>query len=288
MTLRPPERRSTPSTMRAWLTLLVISCISSARSVHAAESRPSPWRSLPPMGAAGPCSVETWKKNWPGCEFEDGVKEGHLSLVQWGDGLGWRIAFPPGGIGPEMGGVGWRWPLPERTCRTVVLRYSVEFEPGFEFVKGGKLPGLCGGPKTITGGDTCTGYDGWSVRIMWRREGRGQAYVYHPRMSAKYGDEFDFPADFRFPIGQPVALRMAVQMNSPGRADGTLHVWATLPGSTEKLVVERSGMEWTKDSRIGVDSILFNVFHGGNDTSWAPTTPCALRIGRLAYIANAR
>jgi hypothetical protein len=163
------------------------------------------------------------------------------------------------------------------------VRYTVLFEEGFEFVKGGKLPGLCGGPKTITGGEQCTGYDGWSVRIMWRRDGRAQAYVYHPRMKGKYGDEYDFPKEFSFPVDQPIQLRMAVKMNDMNDTNGSLRVWVRLPGQVEQLVVEQLEIQWTKSPEIGVDSLLFNVFHGGNDRSWAPLYACAISIGAIAY-----
>lgn len=241
------------------------------------------WNQLTPAGDPGLCSVQTWRSNWPGCEFEDGVSEGHLFLWRQDFETSWRVLCAPGQIGPERGGVGWRWPVPEGSRPAGELQYTVLFEPGFEFAKGGKLPGLCGGPKTITGGDRCTGYDGWSARLMWRRDGRGQAYLYHPRMKSKYGDELDFPPEFRFPGGQPVGVRIEVVMNSPGKLDGVLRVWTALPGAAEQLMVERTDLEWTKESRIGVDSLLFNVFHGGNDASWAPAAPCAVQFSRLAY-----
>lgn len=243
---------------------------------------------LKPTGAMGICSVETWKANWPGCEFEDGVSEGRLSIAEAGGERWWRVSFAPGGIGPDKGGVGWRWPFSEAPRKRAELRYDLAFEPGFEFVKGGKLPGLCGGPKTITGGDQCTGFDGWSARLMWRRDGRGEAYVYHPHMTGKYGDQFAFPEDFRFPIGKPISVRMLVIMNSAGRKDGALRVWITLPGGGDRLVVEQAAMEWTKTERIGVDSVLFNVFHGGNDASWAPAGSCSLRIGKLGYTVDSQ
>ncbi len=248
----------------------------------------SRWQSVVPQGPVGVCGINAWKQDFPGCEFEDGVQEGHLHVVPMNDERYWRITCKAGEIGPERGGVGWRWPFPQPVPKTEArreaeLRYTIQFEDGFEYVKGGKLPGLCGGPKTITGGDQCTGYDGWSVRIMWRRDGRGQAYAYHPRMKGKYGDEYDFPSDFRFPIDLPIRLRLAVKMNHPNAADGSLRISVQMPEEPERIVVEELEMQWTKSQSIGVDSLLFNVFHGGNDRSWAPTQDVAIRIGAMAY-----
>ena len=30
----------------------------------------------------GAYTVERWKQDWPGCEFQDGIKEGHVSLKE--------------------------------------------------------------------------------------------------------------------------------------------------------------------------------------------------------------
>ncbi len=166
-------------------------------------------------GEAGPYQVLTWKKQWPGCEYEDGVKEGRFTLVEKAGGQWLRAFFPQGAVGPNEGGGGWRMPFARRD--EAELTYQLCFEEGFDFKKGGKLPGLCGGPKTITGGDAVSGRDGFSVRLMWRKEGRGQAYVYHMDQPSKYGDEFNFPEGFRFSAGVPVTIRMVLRINTPSK-----------------------------------------------------------------------
>jgi hypothetical protein len=118
---------------------------------------------------------------------------------------------------------------------------------------------------------------------MWRRDGRGQAYAYHPRMLGKYGDEYDFPTDFRFSINQPIQLRIAVKINDAGAANGALKVWARLPGAEEQLMINQSEMQWAKNPEIGVDGLLFNVFHGGNDRSWAPSNDCRIVFDDLSH-----
>lgn len=261
--------------MRSLILLLAIPCNALALD----------WQDVALSGAPGaPYTVEAWKKDWPGCTFENGISEGRVLLAEQ-DGSSWlRVAYAPGKIGPDHGGAGWRWPFSKRPKPKAELKYTVLFEEGFQFVKGGKMPGLCGGPKTITGGDPCTGYEGWSARLMWRKEGRGQAYIYHVNQPSKYGDEFDFPEDFRFPTGQPVQVHMILTMNTAGKRDGTLRIGITLPQQKERIMVEKTDMEWTKTPEIGVDSILFNTFHGGNDSSWAPTGSCAARFGLFQFL----
>jgi hypothetical protein len=220
-----------------------------------------------------------WKQDWPGCEFEDGIKEGHVSLKNR-DGIPWlRVNYAIGGIGPEKGGAGWRWPI--GTHEAVELSYSLRFDDDFEFVKGGKLPGLCGGPENVSGGRPSDGDNGFSARLMWRKEGRGEAYVYHKNQPEKYGHSFPFPEDFRFPKGKPVQVKISVTMNTPNVKDGKLRVWITLPEAAERLVVEQTQMEWRNTRSFGVDSLYFETFHGGNDSSWAPTRTCWAEFGKM-------
>lgn len=215
-------------------------------------------------GEAGPYTKERWKADWPGCEFEDGIKEGHVVVMK----SRWlRVNFAVGKIGPEQGGAGWRMPFGKHEAAE--MSYTLRFSKDFDFVKGGKLPGLCGGPENVSGGRPANGRNGFSARLMWRKDGRGEAYVYHKNQKGDYGDSFAFPADFRFPTGTPVKVRISVSMNTPGKRDGTLRVWID-----DKLVVERIEMEWRTVDTFGVDGLYFETFHGGGDLSWAPTKPC--------------
>lgn len=215
-------------------------------------------------GEAGPYTKERWKADWPGCEFEGGIKDGRVMVTEnkW-----LRVNFATGKIGPEEGGAGWRMPFGKNEAAE--LSYTLRFSKDFDFVKGGKLPGLCGGPENVSGGRPANGKNGFSSRLMWRKDGRGEAYVYHKNQKGDYGDSFAFPSDFRFPTDTPVKVRIAVTMNSIGKRDGTLRVWID-----DKLLVEHSDMEWRTVDTFGVDGLYFETFHGGGDKSWAPTRPC--------------
>jgi len=218
-------------------------------------------------GEAGPYTLKRWKNDWPGCEFEGGVAPGRVSVVE-SDALKWlRVNFAVGKIGPEEGGAGWRMPIGKNEAAE--LSYVLRFSENFDFVKGGKLPGLCGGPDNVSGGRRATGTNGFSARLMWRREGRGEAYVYHKNQKGDYGDSFAFPADFHFPTETPIQVRISVTMNTVGKRDGSLRVWID-----EKIMVERTDMEWRTVDSFGVDGFYFETFHGGGDASWAPTRKC--------------
>ena len=218
-------------------------------------------------GQPGPYTIKRWKHDWPGCGFEGGIAQGRVAVVE-NNALNWlRVNFAVGGIGPEQGGAGWRMPFGKHEAAE--LSYTLCFSKDFDFVKGGKLPGLCGGPDNISGGRRATGTNGFSARLMWRKDGRGEAYIYHKNQKGDYGDSFAFPAGFRFPTEIPVKVRIAVTMNAVGKRDGTLRVWID-----EKPMVERTDMEWRTVDSFGVDGLYFETFHGGGDASWAPTRAC--------------
>jgi hypothetical protein len=222
---------------------------------------------------AGAYTQQMWKADWPGCQFQDGVEEGHVSVTQSPAGKALRVSYATGQIGPEQCGCGWRYPL--GTHSAAELRYTVRFSPDFDWVKGGKLPGLCGGPNNVSGGRPATGTNGFSARLMWRRDGRGEAYVYHVDQPEQYGDSLSFPPEFRFPTDTDIHVRMRVEMNAPGQKNGKLYVWIKLGAEgEEQRLVARTNMQWRTVDSFGVDSVYFETFHGGNDKSWAPSRPC--------------
>ena len=60
--------------------------------------------------------------------------------------------------------------------RAMLLYYELFFSENFQFVKGGKLPGLLGGPEpgACSGGGKPQGDDCFSSRLMWRTDGAGE------------------------------------------------------------------------------------------------------------------
>lgn len=249
--------------MKPLLALFLLLLATSARADLPAE--------IPLSGRLGAYTKAQWKADWPGCEFEGGITSGRVELVKGKTEPALRVNFAPGEIGPEDGGAGWRWPFGRQ--ETAECRYTLRFSPNFEFVKGGKLPGLCGGSENVSGGRPSDGHNGFSARLMWRRDGRGEAYVYHMDQPDKYGHTFPFPEDFRFPLNEPVHVRLAVTMNKPGQKDGTLRVWIQTGSGPERLMVEQKDMRWRAEATYGVDSLYFETFYGGGDKSWAPKNP---------------
>lgn len=223
-------------------------------------------------GDLGEYTLPQWKRDWPGCQFQDGVTERRVSLHEQ-DAIRWlRVTCRAGEIGPAEGGAGWRWPFGRQEQAELV--YQVRFDPEFDFARGGKLPGFGGGPENVGGGTRPTGENGFTARLMWREEGRGEVYVYHLDQPEETGESLPFPEDFRFPPGETVQVRLALTMNRPGQRDGVVRCWTTLPGQPERLMVERRDLCWRTVETFGVDSLYFQTFHGGSSRNWAPQHDC--------------
>jgi hypothetical protein len=141
------------------------------------------------------------------------------------------------------------------------LRYFVRFPSGFDFVKGGKLPGLFGG--TVTSGKKIpNGTNGLSTRYMWRSEGRGEVYAYLPT-STTHGTSLG-RGDWTFTPGPWHQIEQAVDLNVPGQSNGRIRVWFD-----GKLVLDQTGLVFRTTDSLKIEGLFFSTFFGGGDPSWA-------------------
>ncbi len=90
-----------------------------------------------------------------------------------------RVQYPAGSYqnnnagGAQMYAL---WNSSGSAFQSMIISYEVAFDSGFDWVKGGKLPGLRGGPdvNNCSGGSQADGTNCFSSRIMWRKEGAGE------------------------------------------------------------------------------------------------------------------
>lgn len=174
------------------------------------------------------------------------------------------------------------------------LEYDVYFPPDFDFVKGGKLPGLSGGSGGS--GRGCGGgvdpNNCFSLRVMWRRNGWGETYIYAPE--GQQGDDFcsKYPecsnsgtgaapctvcnynagvsfarGSFIFKRGQWQRIRVALKLNNPpGTPNGIVEL--AVDGN---VVIRYDKMNWRNTNDIKIEAIEFASWFGGSDESWAPS-----------------
>jgi hypothetical protein len=180
-----------------------------------------------------------------------------------------RVSYPAGSAselaaaddGTPKGGVQAYLRLASGSYDQARLRYYVRFQPGFDFVKGGKLPGLYGG--TITAGRKIpNGTNGFSTRYMWRTGGAGEVYAYLPS-SVEHGTSLG-RGSWQFIPGHWALTEQEVRLNTPGQADGSITVWVN---GTQ--VFQQGGLVYRTTPSLKIDGLFFSTFFGGGDSSWA-------------------
>jgi hypothetical protein len=182
-----------------------------------------------------------------------------------GGGQALRVAYIGGTMGSER--VVRTIPLPERG-REYTLNYDVKFESDFQFVQGGKMHGL--GPEHMISGGDVIEPNGWSARVMWRKDGRPVTYTYHQDQGQKYGTDGPTLKPVTFQPGRWHAVSLHVRVNDPVTSrNGFVRMYldGVLVSREEPVRLRASEPDKSLISRL-----LFSTFHGGNDPSWAPRT----------------
>jgi len=167
------------------------------------------------------------------------------------------------------------------TAPVLYLRYYVKFPAGFDFGRGGKLPGLYGGPiGAESGGHHGAGF---STRYMWRDHHVSgsvsqcsrsapcaEVYLYSPQSTQGYGQDlggqWQWQADGRWHM-----IEQRVD-----RSTGDITVW--YDGSQ---VLNEPGV-LGDSSGVPFAGIMFSTFFGGHDTSWGPSRSEYAYFGDLA------
>lgn len=167
---------------------------------------------------------------------------------------------------------------------SATFQYDVYFPKEFDWVKGGKLPGICFGieeTSCATGGDWQD--DAGSFRVMWRETGVAIGYSYHAiaggaargydiqgtsykavsERTASAGHnlwkKIDHPMKFKKGWN---TVKMTISLNTPGIKNGVIEL--TINGKSKKLtkVIMR------ERETVKLNQIDFVSFFGGGDDSW--------------------
>lgn len=233
-----------------------------------------------------------WNKNW-GIAFNNRIA--NSTIVTGVDAIAGskaiRIDYPQGGVGPNATGM--QFPIDftritgmQSGYDSLYLRYYVYFEPGFDFVKGGKLPGLMGGSSSWrrSGGSIPDGTDGWTLRFMWLTDGEAVIYAYLPPGQYQQG-VFGTVIKMNtfFTTGIWICLEQFVKLNTIGQNDGKLTVW--MDGVQ---VLDLSDVNYrTVDNAAGkVSGIYVSTFHGGDTADWAPSVTSYARFDGFVAALN--
>jgi hypothetical protein len=241
------------------------------------EAPPSTRESDCPSGLnviwRGDLGRANWLESWaPGAKIDYGSNNAQvIGDARFGRVL--RVLYPAGSSsisyareGHPVGGLEFKARLPGGASPSVFLSYSLRFAPNFRWVKGGKLPGLCGG-SCPSGGTLVSGYGGWSMRVMWRAGGAGEQYGYI-LPARPYGTELGLGA-WTFTTGTWHRISQELVLNVNGAPNGESRVWFDAD-PTGAPTFETKNLTYRRDDSPA-DTLFFSTFFGGHDVEW--TTP---------------
>ncbi|WP_116246797.1 polysaccharide lyase [Nocardiopsis sp. FIRDI 009] len=225
--------------------------------------------------AGGPYPLEEWARDGWYATRDRGMQERTLidDTVPARTGeQSLRVSYPAGRIGPRESGA--LAPFALAPAREYYLSFWARFSEDFSWGTtsfGGKLGlGLAGGGG-CSGGRVCDGRNGFTSRLIWRRDGRAAVYYYHMDKKGAYGDQ-EFlrvdGADVHYPRGEWVSIvqRLRVNTVTGGRAnpDGEIEVFYN--GAPAALV---TGLRLVDNADL-VDKAYFSSFFGGSTEGFAP------------------
>ncbi|MDG0811106.1 polysaccharide lyase [Cohnella rhizosphaerae] len=178
-----------------------------------------------------------------------------------------KVLYPQGKIGPENSGYQSPFQLP--SADEYYLSYWVKFSQDFSWGTteyAGKVGiGLAGG-GACSGGEVCTGENGFSSRLIWRKGGQAAIYYYSMGHAGEYGDYAVLQhngSDVYYPKEQWVNIvqRLKVNTVTNGQAnpDGEIEIWYN--GQSAAKI---TGLRFVTNADK-VDKAYFSSFAGGSD-----------------------
>ncbi len=173
-----------------------------------------------------------------------------------------KLAKGLSGCESDVSCISWK-PLMGAQLDSLHYSYWVKFPENFDFVLGGKLPGI-GNDNASAGGGKPNGHDGWSVRVMWDRHGKLGQYVYHMDQPSYFGDFLEW-GGAEIQRGKWQQIKTFVKLNSPGKKDGIIRTW--LDG---REVLNKQDLRFRAGDDLKIERFLFSVFYGGSGPEWAP------------------
>jgi hypothetical protein len=166
--------------------------------------------------------------------------------------------------------------------REATMQYDILFKKGFEWVKGGKLPGFLGGPKDVKtyGCVVPQPINAWSLRLMWTNKGGIQLYKYDQdrRTNGARCGTVVYSRSF-LQTEKWYRFKLYMKVNSHANArDGSARFYVN-----NSLLLESKNIPWrgVNDSAL-IDWIFFTTFYGGHDKTWSPSKTTYAQIKNVA------
>ncbi|KAG5719404.1 hypothetical protein E4T56_gene13457 [Termitomyces sp. T112] len=207
----------------------------------------------------------------------------------------WEALYPKGSINPASelpGGFGFHLSGPKefaqelaRGATEAVFSYRMMLQSDWEWVKGGKLPGVFGGVGDLsyscTGGRQQNRCQCFNFRPMWRPNSAGELYTYLPLTDtnssvlvnvppeSKANNDYGFSVGrgsfhFDIAVGRWVSIAFRVKLNTSGYHNGEIQLWVD-----GESVMDIKGLSICNAESARIKGMHFQTFFGGHDESWA-------------------
>ena len=247
-----------------------------------------PWTGM--AAACGPAAATVWhaprsvgavEQAWPLAGPDHlAWTVGDPQVVAAPGGGTLTAVFPEGSINPgndaaPRGGMGFYDRFDTGDGAAGCLSYEVRFDDGFDFARGGKLPGLFGG--TDNAGCAPASGRGFSTRYMWSREGMGLLYAYFADRQTRCGTPMG-RGTFRFEPGRWHRIQQHLVLNRIGQADGRISIWFD-----GRLVFLASNLMVRDRGDVAIEGLMFSTFFGGSDPSWASPRDQSIAFRNFTY-----
>ena len=195
-----------------------------------------------------------------------------------------RISYPKGGFGSAETGV--QAPFKIKPNNQYYVSYWVRFSDNFSFGSAneeGKLPGLAGGDN-CNGCVKCTGTNGFSARLVWRKDGRVYLNLHEMYKSNVCGDDYPLKTNSGKPLffqrGKWHNVIERVKVNTGTSYDGEVEVW--IDG---KPAVSVAAIKFVSNG-TKVDNFYFSTFHGGITDASSPQTDSNIWFDDIMITSN--
>ncbi len=185
-----------------------------------------------------------------------------------------NVTYKGGKFGPHAVNTPQYYITLDKPNDEATLEYEVFFEKGFDFNRGGKIHGLASA-KAISGGNKSVA--DFSVRLMWRSGGNGEAYLYVPpelqtseykksctEQNASYGDSLG-RGKFKFVPNAWNKIKVYVKLNDVGKHNGIVRVF-----HNGKEAIECDCVTFRNNKSTQIRVFMFSTFFGGSTQDWAP------------------
>ncbi|KAF9222314.1 polysaccharide lyase family 14 protein [Gyrodon lividus] len=189
----------------------------------------------------------------------------------------------PGGLGFYLAGPKDIAKALEGGAKEVIFSYRMMLEKDWEWVKGGKLPGMYGGIGDLayrcSGGRQYERCKCFNVRLMWRQGGQGEVYAYLPlndtnkkallavppggQTNSDYGVSTG-RGSWTFEPGVWTTIAERVRLNDVGKANGELQLWIN-----GICVIHAKGLSFREEEASHIKGMHFQTFFGGHTPDWA-------------------